>query len=123
MGEPTVPKRRRLEPEPTAGSASGVPGNADGATTETASHMPGNADGATTETEVMLRKRAIRMAKDLILVSEIRRVCHDRNADPTETIRKIQDVLAGKTDTEDEAQASGPRMMLPAEDVEGCDQQ
>ena len=122
MGEATVPKRRRLEPEPTAGAASSVT-EATLRTPAEASHMPGNPDGATTETEVMLRKRATRMAKDFIMVNEIRRVCHDRSADPTETIRTMEDVLECKTDTEDEAQASGPRMMLPAEEVEGCDQQ
>ncbi len=122
MSEATVRKRRRLEPEPTAGGASSVT-EVTLRTPAEASHRPGNPDGATTETEAMLRKRATRMAKNFIMANEIRRICHDRNADPTETIRKIEDVMACKTDTEDEAQASGPRMMLPAEDVEGCDQQ
>ena len=88
-----------------------------------ASHMPGNPDGATTETVLMRQKRAIRLAKNFIMVSEIRRLCKDCMADPAETLSAIEDVLASKTDTEDEAQASGPRIMLPAEDVVGCDQQ
>jgi hypothetical protein len=85
--------------------------------------MPRNPDGATTETELMRRKRATGLAKNFIMVNEIRRLCNDRTADPAETLSAIEDVLASKTDTEDEAQASGPRIMLPAKDVEGCDQQ
>ena len=85
--------------------------------------MPGNPDGATTETVLMRQKRAIRLAKNFIMVSEIRRLCEDCMADPAETLSAIEDVLASKTDTEDEAQTSGPRIMLPAEDVVGCDQQ
>ena len=121
MSEPTVPKRPRPDPEPTAGSASSG--------TEPARHSAETLgggifhDGATTETEAVLRKRAIRMAKDYIFVNKIRSVCHDRKADPTKTIQKIQDLLEGRSDTEDEAQASGPRIMLPAEEVEQCDQQ
>ena len=85
--------------------------------------MLGNPDGARTETVLMRQRRASRMAKNFILVSEIRRLCKDITADPVATLSAIEDVLASKTDTEDEAQASGPRIMLPAEDVVGCDQQ
>jgi len=121
MGEPTVPKRRRTDPEPTAGSASSG--------TEPARHSAealgggSSHDGATKETEADMRKRGIRMAKDYILVGEIRSACHDRQADPTKTIKKIQDLLEARALSEDEAQASGPRMMFPAEEVETCDQQ
>ena len=121
MSEPTVPTRPRPDPEPTAGSASSG--------TEPARHSAETLgggifhDGATSETEAVLRKRAIRMAKDYILVKLIRSVCDDRKQNPTETINKIQDMLADGRDTEDEAQASEPRMMLPAEEVEQCDQQ
>ena len=83
--------------------------------------MLGNPDGARTETVLMRQRRASRMAKNFILVSEIRRLCKDITADPVATLSAIEDVLASKTDTEDEA--PGPRIMLPAEDVEGCDQQ
>ena len=70
MVEPRVPKRRRPDPEPTAGSASSG--------TEPARHSAETLgggishDGATTETDAVLRKRAVRMAKDYILVGEIR---------------------------------------------------
>ena len=121
MVEPRVPKRRRPDPEPTAGSASSG--------TEPARHSAETLgggishDGATTETDAVLRKRAVRMAKDYILVGEIRSACHDRQADPTKTRKKIEDLLAARALSEDEAQESGPRMMFPAEECETCDQQ
>ena len=85
--------------------------------------MPRNLDGARTETVLMRQRRATRLGKNFILVEQIRRLCKDCTADPAATLSAIEDVLASKTDTEDEAQASGPRIMLPAEDVVGCDQQ
>ena len=121
MVEPGVPKRRRPDPEPTAGSASSgtVPA------THSAETLVGGIffAGARTETDAVLRKRSIRMAKDYILVGEIRSACHDRHADPTKTIKKIEDLLAARALSEDEAQESGPRMMFPAEECETCDQQ
>ena len=122
MCEATVPKRPRLEPEPTAGGASSVT-EPTLRTPAEASQRPSNPDGATTETVLIRQKRATRLAKNFIMVSEIRRLCEDCMADPAETLSAIEDVLASKTDTEDEAQTSGPRIMLPAEDVVGCDQQ
>ena len=84
--------------------------------------MPGNPDGATTETVLMRQKRATRLAKDCIMVAEIRRLCKDCMADPRATLDAIADVLGSKTDSEDEAPGTR-RIMLPAEDVVGCDQQ
>jgi hypothetical protein len=122
MGEPTVPKRRRTDPEPTAGSASSG--------TEPARHSAetlgggSSHDGATKETEADMRKWGIRMAKDYILVGEIRSACHDQQADPTKTIRKIQDLLERRALSEDEAPAPGPQMVIfPPEEVATCDQQ
>ena len=71
-----------------------------------------------------MRKRGIRMAKDYIVVGAIRSYCHDREADPTKTIRKIQNLLERRALSEDEAPAPGPQMMIfPPEEVEACDQQ
>ena len=56
------------------------------------------------------------------MVAEIRRLCKDCMADPGATLDAIADVLASKTDSEDEAPGTG-RIMLLAEDVVGCDQQ
>ncbi len=85
--------------------------------------MNGNPDGARTETVLMRQRRATRLAKNLILVSEIRRLCADCTADPVATLSAIEDVLASKTDTEDEDDGSGRRIMLPADQVVSCDQQ
>ena len=121
MSEATVPKRPRLEPEPTAGgvssgSAAALPLPAE------VSHLPENPDGATTETVLMRQKRAVKLAKQLIMVSDIRSICNACTVDPGATLDAIADVLASKTDSEDEA-PSTERIILPAEDVVGCDQQ
>ena len=84
--------------------------------------MPGNPDGATTETVLIRQKRATKLAKNYIMVSEIRRLCENCMADPGATLDAIADVLASKTDSEDEAPGT-ERIMLPVEDVVGCDQQ
>ena len=84
--------------------------------------MPGNPDGATPESVLIRQKRITRLAKDFTLVSEIRRLCENCMAHPGQTLDAIADVLASKTDSEDEAAVTG-RIMLPAEDVVGFDQQ
>jgi hypothetical protein len=121
MVEPRVPKRHRPDPKPTAGSASSGTKPA----RHSAETLGGGIshDGATTETGTVLRKRAIRMAKNYILVGKIRSACHDRHGDPTKTIKKIEDLLAARALSKDEAQESGPRMMFPAKECETCDQQ
>ena len=121
MSEATVPKRPRLEPEPTAGGASSVT-EPTLPTPAEASHWLGNPDGATTETVLMRQKRACKLAKNYIMVTKIRRLCENRMAHPGETIAAIADLLASKTDSEDEASGT-EQIMLPAEDVVGCDQQ
>jgi hypothetical protein len=115
----TGTKRRRDEPEPTAGGTSG--GTA--AALPAVSQMNGNPDGARPDPVLMRQRRATRLAKNLIMVSEIRRLCADCTADPAATLSAIEDVLATKTDTEDEDDGSGRRIMLPPDEVVGCDQQ
>ena len=110
-------KRRRDEPEPTAEGTSG--GTA--AALPVVSQMNGNPDGAWPV--LMRHRRATRLTKNLIMVSEIRRLCADRTADPAATLSAIADVLATKTDSEDEDDGSGRRVMLPPDEVVGCDQQ
>ena len=56
------------------------------------------------------------------MVSDIRSICNACTVDPGATLDAIADVLASKTDSEDEA-PSTERIILPAEDVVGCDQQ
>ena len=85
--------------------------------------MLGNPDGARTETVLMRQRRASRMAKDLIMVSQIRSICNAVDQPPGAMLAAITDLIASKTDSEDEAISSGVRIMLPAEDVVGCDQQ
>jgi hypothetical protein len=121
MSEATVPKRSRLEPEPTAGAASSATAAALPVPAEV-SHLPENPDGATTETVLMQQKRVTKLAKQLIMVSEIRSICNDATVDPGAALAAIADVLGSKTDSEDEAPSTG-RIMLPAEDVVSCGQQ
>ena len=121
MSEATVPKRPRLEPEPTAGgvssgSAAALPLPAE------VSHLPENPDGATTETVYMQRKRVIKAAKQLIMLSNIRSVCNAATVDPGAALDAIAEVLNSKSDSEDEA-PSTERVTFPAEDVVGCGQQ
>ena len=110
-------KRRRDEPEPTAEGTSGG----------TAAALPavslgnGNPDGAWPV--LMRHRRAIRMTKNLIMVWEIKRLCADCMADPALSLSAIADVLATNTDSEDEDDGSGRRVMLPPDEVVGCDQQ
>ena len=105
MVNTTGTKRRRDENEPTAGGASGG----------TAAALPVPA--------LVSQMKATRLAKNLIMVSEIRRLCADCTADPAATLSAIADVLATKTDSEDEDDGSGRRVMLPPDEVVGCDQQ
>ena len=122
MVNTTRTKRRRDEPEPTAGGASG--GTAAALPVPAVvSQMNGNPDGARPDPVLMRQRRATRLAKNLIMVSEIRRLCADCTADPAATLSAIEDVLATKTDTEDEDDGSGRRIMLPPDEVVGCDQQ
>ena len=100
MSEATVPKRPRIRG--TAGGASSVT-EPTLPTPAEASHWLGNPEGATTETVLMRQKRATKLAKNCIMVSEIRRLCKDCMADPGATLDAIADVLASKTDSEDEA--------------------
>ena len=119
MVNTTGTKRRRDEPEPTAGGASG--GTAAALPVPAVvSQMP---DGARPDPVLMRQRRATRLTKNLIMVSEIRRLCADRTADPAATLSAIADVLATKTDSEDEDDGSGRRVMLPPDEVVGCDQQ
>ena len=106
MSEATVPKRRRLKPEPTAG----------GAATASA--------GAAAEAVLMPHKEATRIAKDCLKVAQIRYLCRDPMTNPGATLAAIADVLdtATTSDSEDEAPATR-QVMLPAEDVVGFDQQ
>ena len=104
MSETTVPKRRRLRTEATAGGAAS-----------------GSA-GATTETVLMRQKQAVRLAKDCIKVAQIGFLCKDCMTNPGATLAAIADVLATTTDSEDEAPGTR-QIMLPAEDVVGFDQQ
>ena len=78
MVNTTGTKRRRDEPEPTAGGASGG----------TAAALP--------------------VVSQMIFAA---------------TLSAIADVLATKTDSEDEDDGSGRRVMLPPDEVVGCDQQ
>ena len=84
--------------------------------------MRGNSDGARTET-VLMRQRATKLAKQLIMVSDIRSIINAGHQDPAETLNAIADVLGSKTDSEDEAPSTEGRIILPAEDVVGCEQQ
>ena len=118
MVNTTRTKRRRDEPEPTAGGASG--GTA--AALPVVSQMNGNPDGARPDPVLMRQRRATRVPKNLIMVSEIRRLCADRTADPAATLSALADVLATKADSEDEDDGSGRRVMLPPDEVVGCDQ-
>ena len=120
MSEATVPKRPRIRG--TTGAASSVSEPTLPAPAE-ASHVPGNPDGATPESVLMRKKRITRLARNFSLVLEIRRLCANCcMADPGQTLDAIADVLASKNDSEDEAAVTG-RIMLPAEDVVGFDQQ
>ena len=105
MVNTTGTKRRRDENEPTAGGASGG----------TAAALPVPA--------LVSQMKATRLTKNLIMVSEIRRLCADCTADPAATLSAIADVLATKTDSEDEDDGSGRRVMLHPDEVVGCDQQ
>ena len=122
MVEPRVPKRRRPDPEPTAGSASSgtEPARHSAETLGGGIHLGGDTRRSHSAETL---GGAVSMAKDYILVGEIRSACHDRHADPTKTIKKIGDMLAARALSEDEAQEPGPRMMFPAEECETCDQQ
>ena len=122
MVNTTGTKRRRDEPEPTAGGASG--GTAAALPVPAVvSQRTGNPDGARPDPVLMRQRRATRLTKNLIMVSEIRRLCADRTADPAATLSAIADVLATKTDSEVEDDGSGRRIMLPHDEVVGCDQQ
>ena len=85
--------------------------------------MPGNPDGATTQTVLMLQRRASRLAKDLIMVSQIRSICNAVDQHPGAMLAAIADLIASKTDSEDEAPSTEGRIIVPAEDVACCDQQ
>ena len=106
MSETTVPKRRRLKPEPTAGGA------------ETASA------GAADEAVLMPRKEATRIARDCMKVALIRYLCRDPMTNPAATLAKVADVLDTATTSDSEDEAPGTRRTTPpAEDVVGLDQQ
>ena len=86
--------------------------------------MRGNPDGARTETVLMRQKKATELAKQLIMVSKIKSICNNAvHQDPGATLDAIVDVLASKTDSEDEAPSTERRIIFPAEDVAGCEQQ
>ena len=93
MSEATAPKRRRLEPEPTAGgvssgSAAALPLPAE------VSHLPENPDCATTETDDLQRKRIIKAAKQHIMLSQIRSICEGATvSDPGAALDAIEQVL------------------------------
>ena len=87
-----------------------------------ASHLPDHPDGASPESVLVRQKRLTRLAKDFTLVAQIRHLCENSMAHPGQTLDAIADVLANKTDSEDEAAGTG-RIMLPAGDVVACDQQ
>jgi hypothetical protein len=106
MSETTVPKRRRLKPEPTPGGAAG-----------------GSA-GATTETVRMPHKEATRLAKDCLKVAQIRYLCRDPMTNPGATLAAIAGVLDTATTSDSEDETPGTRRTTPpAEDVVGLDQQ
>ena len=122
MTRTTRTKRPRVEPEPTAGGASS--GTAAALPVPAVvSHMPGNPDGETMQTALMFQRRACRLAKDLIMVSQIRSICNAVDQHPGAMLAAIADLIASKTDSEDEAPSTEGRIILPAEDVVGCDQQ
>ena len=122
MSEATVPKRPRLEPEPTAGgvssdSAAALPLPAE------VSHLPENPDGATTETDYLQRKRIIKAAKQHIMLSKIRSICEGATVlDPGAALDAIEQVLNSRSDSEDEAPSS-ERITLPEEECVNCEQQ
>ena len=147
MVNTTGTKRRRDEPEPTAGGASGgtaaalpvvsqmifaatLSAIAGVLATKTDSENEDDGSGRRVmlppdevDPVLMRQIRTTRLTKNLIMVSEIRRLCADRTADPAATLSAIADVLATKTDSEDEDDGSGRRVMLPPDEVVGCDQQ
>ena len=117
MTHTTRTKRPRVEPEPTAGGASS--GTAAALPVPAVvSHMPGNPDGATT-----VLTTACRLAKDLIMVSQIRSICNAVDQHPGAMLAAIADLIASKTDSEDDAPSTEGRIIFPAEDVAGCEQQ
>ena len=118
MSEATVPKRRRPRPGPTAGGAASGSAAAGGVSSGSAAAAPLPA-----ETEYSHRKRLIKVAKQHMLLAQIKSICACATvSDPGAALDEIEQLLEARTDSEDEAPAS-MRMTLPAEDVANCDQQ
>ena len=85
--------------------------------------MPGNPDGATTETVLMFQRRACRLAKEFIMVSQIRSICNAVDQHPGAMLAAIADLIASKTDSENEAPSTEERIIFLAEEAPQCDQQ
>ena len=122
MSEATDAKRRRLEPEPTAGGVSSGSAAALHLPAEV-SHLPENPDGATTETDYTQRKRIIKVAKQHFMLSDIKSICEGATVlDPGAALDAIEQVLNSRSDSEDEA-PSDERITFPEEQVAKCPQQ
>ncbi len=118
MSETTVPKRRRPKPEPTAGGTASGSAAAGGVSSGSAAALPLPA-----ETEYSHRKRLIKVAKQHMMLAQIRSICASATvSDPGAALDEIEQLLEARTDSEDEAPASR-RISLPAEDLADCEQQ
>lgn len=113
-------KRRRLEPEPTAGEVASGSAAALHPPAEV-SHLPENPDGATTETDFMQRKRLVKAMKQHIMMRNIKSIC-DECHDPGVALDAIERVLNSKSDSEDEV-PSDELIVFPEEQVAKCPQQ
>ena len=63
------------------------------------------------------------MAKDLIMVSKIRSICNAVDQHPGAMLAEIADLIASRTDSEDEAPSMEGRVNFPPEEVADCGQQ
>ena len=118
MSETTVPKRRRLKPEPTAGGAASGSAAAGGVSSGSVAALPSPA-----ETDYSRRKRIIKVAKQHMMLAQIRSICASATVpDPGAALDAIEQLLNSRSDSEDEAPASR-RVALSAEECANCEQQ
>ena len=118
MSETTVPKRRRLTPEPTAGGAASGSAAAEGVSSGSAAAPPWHPTA-----DYLHRKRCIKAAKQHIMVRQIKGICTFAAVhDPGGALDAIQQILNSRSDSEEE-DPSGERCIFPAEECSNCESQ
>ena len=116
--ETTVPKRRRLKPETTAGGAASGSAAADGVSSGSAAAPPWIATP-----DYLNRKRCIHAAKQHIMLAQIKSICTFATVPETgRALDEIQQILNSRSDSEEE-EPSGERVIFPAEECSNCESQ